>query len=228
MTEKVTIAVIGANHTPLLFKTLQSQTWKKSDTYLFFTNPESKELIKWIVDNKIVLESDKKEKEGEYAGVYISTDADKNNAVKYARKKESALLIIDTGNYITPKTVESLMLTNLPVVTPLLRQTGKLYSNYHYFVDSNGYYLESPEYYWIFDQKVKGLIEVQAINHVVLYRTSAVSLLSFSDKSGRPEYIAASACMRKFKIPQYIDNRHVYGYMSSGIDVTKETWYSEL
>ena len=122
---------------------------------------------------------------------------------------------MDCDNLIYPETLESMMNTNLPIVAPLLRCYEKpFYSNYHDAIDVNGYYIPSSFYYNILDQTVKGMIEVLVVHCAYFIRYEILDKVSYDDESYRYEYVIFSDVARKQNIPQYIDNRKIYGYVS--------------
>ena len=51
-----------------------------------------------------------------------------------------------------------------------------------------------------------------------LVRADVIPELTYEDASGRHEYVVFSDSARKASIPQYLDNRQVYGYITFGED----------
>ena len=51
-----------------------------------------------------------------------------------------------------------------------------------------------------------------------LVRADVIPELTYEDASGRHEYVVFSDSARKAGIPQYFDNRQVYGYITFGED----------
>ncbi|MFL6107076.1 MAG: methyltransferase domain-containing protein, partial [Marmoricola sp.] len=68
----------------------------------------------------------------------------------------------DVDNFVRPGVLRELVELDLPVVSPLLRHVDAAnpYSNYHLRTDANGYYLDSPEYYALLHQHLRGVTEV--------------------------------------------------------------------
>jgi len=124
------------------------------------------------------------------------------------------------------------MATNLPVVGPFLITGNSMYSNYHHRVDRNGYFLYNREYYIIYQQSLKGLIAVDVIHCTYFIRRDILGKVSYLPEENKPfkhEYVIFSENLRKAGIQQYIDNRCVYGRITSADtsdDLLKETWLS--
>ncbi len=141
----------------------------------------------------------------------------RQESVAWAKARNTHYFIADCDNFIVPDTIETLMNTGLPVVGPLLRNGDDMksfYANYHHLTDSNGYYKSSPQYYDILYQKAKGLIQVDVIHCTYLVRREVLEHASYIDGSGRYDYVIFSDTLRKKSIPQYIDNRRLYGKLT--------------
>ena len=141
----------------------------------------------------------------------------RQESVEWARAKRTHYFVVDCDNFIIPQTLEMLINTGLPVIGPLLRNgddPSSLYSNYHYATDENGYYKDSKLYFEVLYQTIKGLIEVEVIHCTYLIRNEVLASVNYDDKSGRHEYVIFSDTLRKSSIPQYIDNRHMYGKLT--------------
>ena len=141
----------------------------------------------------------------------------RQESVAWAKARKTHYFVVDCDNFIAPETLEMLFDTGLPVVGPLLRNAdnpSSFYSNYHYVTDENGYYKCSPIYYNIFNQTIKGLIEVEVIHCTYLVRYEVLDFVAYADGSTRHEYVIFSDALRKSAIPQYIDNRRIYGKLT--------------
>ena len=93
---------------------------------------------------------------------------------------------------------------------------GQFYSNYHAEIDANGYYKNCDQYHWILNRHVRGVVEVPVVHCTYLVRADVIPELTYEDDSGRHEYVIFSDSARKAGIPQYLDNRQVYGYVTFG------------
>jgi glycosyltransferase involved in cell wall biosynthesis/SAM-dependent methyltransferase len=124
--------------------------------------------------------------------------------------------VADLDNFVRPETLRELVALNLPIVAPLLRSIAPndFYSNYHAEIDANGYYKDSDQYQWILNQWLRGIHEVPVVHCTYLVRADVVRKLSYLDGSDRHEYVVFSASARKANVPQYLDNRQVYGYIT--------------
>ena len=124
--------------------------------------------------------------------------------------------VVDVDNFIKPNTLKDMVAARLPIVAPLLRHADlkSFYSNYHEKIDDRGYYLHSEEYFWLLYQRVKGLCQVPVVHCTYLVRADVIPPLSYDDGSGRHEYVIFSDSARKNGIPQYLDTREVYGYLT--------------
>ena len=122
----------------------------------------------------------------------------------------------DIDNFVTPATLRELVALELPIVAPYLRHVdqNKLYSNYHADIDANGYFRSTPRYGLIWSREIAGLIEVPVVHCTYLIRADVVPQLGYDDDSGRHEYVVFSHRARECGIPQYFDNRRIYGLLT--------------
>jgi hypothetical protein len=127
----------------------------------------------------------------------------------------------DVDNFLRPFTLRELVALNLPIVAPLLRQSNEelLYSNYHADIDDEGYYIECDAYYLIWNQKIVGVFELPVVHCTYLVRGDVISGLNYCDATSRYEYVIFSDSARRAGVPQYLDNRQVYGYLTGTEDV---------
>ncbi len=235
--EYVTIAILAKDkaHTlPLYLQCLEAQTWPKHKTYLYIrTNNNNDETV--AVLQEWIARIGK-----EYAKIYFDdSDVDvpvqqfgqhewtyerfkvlgkiRQDSVDWAYAHNSHYFVVDCDNFVGPDTLESMMQTHLPIIAPFLRCSDyekRFYSNYHETIDANGYYLASVFYYDILDQKVRGIIEVPVVHCTYFIRYNVLDKICYDDESWRYEYVIFSDSARKQNIPQYIDNRKIYGYIS--------------
>jgi hypothetical protein len=124
--------------------------------------------------------------------------------------------VVDVDNFVAPATLRALVGANQPIVGPLLRHVDENnpYSNYHEKTDAAGYFANSEEYYWLLHRRVIGLCRVDVIHCTYLVRRDAIPRLRYDDGSGRHEYVVFSDSARRAGIPQYLDTREVYGYLT--------------
>jgi hypothetical protein len=236
-TEYVTIAILAKDkaHTlPLYLACIENQTWPKDKTHLYIrtnnNNDDTAQILKnWIADVA-----------HHYAEIYFD-DTDvaepvhlckqhewtyerfkvlgkiRQDSVAWAYEHMSHYFVVDCDNFIYPDTLTTMIHTNLPIVAPFLRCSEyekRFYSNYHDAIDANGYYIPSVLYYEILDQKVRGIIEVPVVHCSYFVRYDVLDKICYDDESWRYEYVIFSDSARKQNVPQYIDNRKIYGYIS--------------
>lgn len=122
----------------------------------------------------------------------------------------------DVDNFIRPQTLSALVSLGLPVVAPFLRsiEPERYYSNYHAEIDDQGFYVDCDQYFWMLNRWVRGIVEVPVVHCTYLVRSDVIPLLSYSDGTERHEYVIFSSNARAAGISQYLDNRHVYGYIA--------------
>jgi glycosyltransferase involved in cell wall biosynthesis len=122
----------------------------------------------------------------------------------------------DVDNFLRPFALRELVALNLPIVSPLLRSSEEraLYSNYHADIDANGYYRECDQYGMILWQSVVGVLELPVVHCTYLIRAGCIPELAYQDGTRRHEYVVFSESARRAGIPQYLDNRQVYGYLT--------------
>jgi hypothetical protein len=127
---------------------------------------------------------------------------------------------VDIDNFVRPCTLRELVALGLPIVAPFLRsaEQGSYYSNYHTEIDANGYYAECDQYHWALNRWVRGLIEMPVVHCTYLVRADVVPELTYEPTAGRHEYVVFSESARRAGVPQYLDNRQVYGYLGRNDD----------
>ncbi len=133
-----------------------------------------------------------------------------------AQKGCDFYFVVDVDNFILPHTLRALVELDLPIVGPLLRHqdADNRYSNFHHEVDGNGYFIDSPQYTLLLNQTIRSVTPVKAIHCTYLVRADAIGSLKYDDQSGRHEYVIFSTSARAAGIPQYLDTRDTYGYLT--------------
>lgn len=233
--EYITIAILAKDkeHTlPLYLQCIENQTWPTEKTYLYIRTNNNNDNTAQVLRDWIKRINDR------YAHIYFDdSDVDvpvqqfgqhewnytrflvlgaiRQASVDWAYAHNSHYFVADCDNFIFPDTVECMFNTNVPIIAPLLRcYSQKYYSNYHDIVDANGYYTPSVLYYDILEQKIRGIIDVSVVHCTYFIRHDILDKVCYDDESARYEYVIFSDCARKQNIPQYIDNRKIYGYIS--------------
>jgi glycosyltransferase involved in cell wall biosynthesis len=126
----------------------------------------------------------------------------------------------DVDNFVRPCTLKELVALSLPIVAPLLRSVDESsrYSNYHADIDDNGYFRDCQQYDWILSQAITGVFELPVVHCTYLIRVDVIPALDYEDHSARHEYVIFSDRARRNGIPQYYDNRQLYGYLTLDTD----------
>lgn len=124
--------------------------------------------------------------------------------------------VSDVDNFVRPCTLRELVALNLPIVAPLLRSINPraFYSNFHAEIDADGYLQQCDQYHWILNRWVRGVLEMPVVHCTYLIRADALNELTYEDTTSRHEYVVFSHSARRANVPQYIDNRQVYGYIT--------------
>ena len=129
--------------------------------------------------------------------------------------------VCDVDNFLLPHTLKTLVSYNLPVVAPLLRyavtdeeRRHLPYSNYHFLVNDNGYFLDEINYYRVLNGEIKGLIACDVVHCTYLIRKDILPRVTYVDGTDKYEYVIFSDELRRLGIPQYLDNQEVYGYLT--------------
>lgn len=246
----VTIAILAKDksHTLTLFlECLKHQTFDKQNTYLYIRTNNNTDNTEQILKDWITSEGN------QYLGIYFnSSDVPervqdfgqhewnttrfkvlgkiRQESVDWAREHGSHYFVIDCDNFILPNTLEALLSVHLPIVAPLL-ESANAYSNYHSQIDGNGYHIPCPHYLTILNREVKGLIELPVVHCTYLIRYEYLHLMNYDDDSYRYEYVIFSDNARKKGIPQYLDNRQVYGNLTLCENISEllsEPWLSDF
>ena len=233
----VTIAILAKDkaHTlPLYLECIENQTWPASKTCLYIRTNNNKDntahiLRDWVArvgvryaniyfDDSDVEES--VEQFGQHEWNYTRFQVlgrIRQDSVNWAKEHNSHYFVVDCDNFISHDTLKTMVQLRLPIVAPFLRcctYENRFYGNYHEAIDVNGYYAPSMLYYDILEQRVKGIIEVSVVHCAYFIRHEVLDTVCYDDGSGRYEYVIFSHFAREQHIPQYIDNRKIYGYMS--------------
>jgi len=135
---------------------------------------------------------------------------------KVSKHKCDFYFTADVDNFIRPFTLRDLVSLNLTIVAPLIRHCEEkfLYSNYHADIDHNGYYRACDPYRLILEQKIVGVFELPVVHCTYLIRADVIPWLNYCDATTRHEYVIFSDSARVAGVPQYLDNRQVYGYLT--------------
>jgi hypothetical protein len=146
----------------------------------------------------------------------------RQKSIDFAITEKADYFVADADNLICPETINSIRSTGLPVVAPLLHICNEtsMYSNYHTAVDANGYFVndEIGLYNNLLYQHIKGIVEVPVVHCTYFIKNEVLPYVSYDDDSYRFEYVVFSDTLRKAGIPQYLDNRKIYGQLSFSVN----------
>jgi len=149
----------------------------------------------------------------------------RQDSVNHAMKLGAHYFVADCDNFIVPSTLERMLeQKDLGVVAPML-VTKTAYSNFHYDVDANGYLKDHPNYLKLLNRIISGCIDVKVVHCTYFIANHLLFRINYDDKSARYEYVIFSDELRKHGIPQYLDNRQYYGFLTfadTEADFTKE------
>lgn len=161
----------------------------------------------------------------------------RESSIEHARQVGTDFYFVaDCDNWLLPHTLEALVRPGLPVVAPLLRhqEPTRIYSNFHHKVSPIGWFdPEAPGYHEIWGQSRKGFIDVECVHCTYLVRRDVLPLVYYEDPhypalGNRYDYVVFSEAMRNAQIPQFLDNRDVYGWLSLDEVVGDiEAWWRE-
>lgn len=234
-TDYITIAILAKDkaHTlPFLLQCIENQTWPASKTYIYIRTNNNNDNTKQILEEWVQKVQDR------YPKIYFNGDdveqpvqqygqhewnctrfkvlgKIRQDSLNWAYENNSHYFVVDCDNFIQPNTIQAMFNTQLPIVAPfLICSTWYGYSNYHAAVDASGYFASCDQYMHIYHRIAPGTFEVPVVHCCYFICHDVLPLISYDDNSYRYEYVIFSDSARKNNIPQYIDNREVYGYIS--------------
>lgn len=255
--DTITIAILAKDkaHTlPLYLKCIEQQTWPAHKTNLYIrTNNNNDKTVE-------ILTAWVEKVRARYAAIYFDkTDVVqpvqkygqhewnverfkvlgkiRQESVDWARSMRSHYFVVDCDNFIKPHTLEKIAETNLTIVSPFMicyqmqDVKNSLYSNYHAAISEDGYFADCQEYYLLWNQKIKGLIDLPVVHCAYFIRYDVLEKISYDDGTHRYEYVIFSDVARKQKISQYLDNREVYGFITFAENesvLLTEPWLQEF
>ena len=216
---------------PTYLKCIYEQTYNKKNIHLYIRTNDNKDKTPSILKEFIDAHKD------EYASIYyddtdICSDLKKyeehewnphrfsvlgkirQESIDYAIKHAADYFVADCDNFIIPTTIQKMYnMRSLGVISPMLKSEN-VYSNFHYTVDGNGYFVEHPEYYNIYYQVKKGIFTVGVVHCVYFIHNDTLKDIVYLDGSNRHEYVIFSDTLRNKKINQWLDNTERYGTVS--------------
>ena len=145
----------------------------------------------------------------------------RQEGIEDAQRLNAWYFVVDVDNFLLPGTLKALVEANKSVIAPLLRyavaqgeETHAGYANFHHPVTENGYYQDSEEYFALLNGAIRGVYPVDLVHCTYLIRPDILPLVQYQDGTEDYEYVIFSRNLRKQDIPQYLDNRQIYGYLT--------------
>jgi hypothetical protein len=232
---RVLLAIVARQNEeelPLYLKCIEALDYPKSSIVLFIQIQDSSDgterLLREWVDRTGYLYGDIEFNTKDVSPVEPFGDRRRGRTAPYSIRhaRELSMLstlrhrcefhfVVDVGNFVRACTLRELVSLNLPIVAPFLRSSraDELYANYHADIDGDGYYKDCDQYVWALNRWVRGVLEMPVVNGTYLVRADVLSELVYDDGADRHEYVIFSESARKNSVPQYLDNRQLYGYV---------------
>jgi len=155
----------------------------------------------------------------------------RQESLKYAEAIGSDFYFCsDVDNFLKSNTLASLIFESKPVIAPLLRCVvpkkwkptlleNNNFSNFHDEVDMNYWYKPTDRYYKILKEEIRGVFEVPLIHCSYLIRSDVFKKINYNYLEGDWEYKNFSRSCAKNGIPQFIDARETYGFLTLSNDI---------
>jgi len=250
--DTVTVAILAkdkAHALPLYLSCLEEQTWPAEKTHLYIrtnnNNDETAEILReWLsrvghrycsvyFDDTNVPQKVEFFKPHEWNWIRFKVLGKiRQDSLKWAKDKHSHYFVSDCDNFILPNTIEEVVKTNLPIVAPFLKNDNEpKYYNYFAGIDSDGQAAYTPHDMQIFNQEIKGLFDLPIVECTYFIHHNVLDEMCYDDDSHRYEFIIFSQNARQKGIPQYVDNRQIFGYITVAEtldELIKEPWIGEL
>lgn len=241
--ETVLIAILvrdKAHTLPLFLKCIELQTWPKRQTGIYIRENDSSdgssEILKsWADKHRNAPESERyREIYEDYSSVPGAADDPshdwsasrfeklakiRRDSIDYADSNcYDAYFVVDADNFIRKEVLSNLMrLRHLGIVAPYLKLPGYLYSNYHFHVNEYGYYKGGSSqhlYDIVHNQTMRGLVDCQVVHCAYIISREFYDKAQYTDGTDSHEYVILSRNLRAAKLPQYLDNREVWGSLT--------------
>lgn len=158
-----------------------------------------------------------------YKSLYDFYIGDFNNFIKSGC---DYYFFIDSNVVITDQTVlKKLLSYNKPVIAPMLRKSGKLWTNFWGDIDSERFYKKSPDYFSIIDRNRTGCWNVPYITSCFLIRKDKLLAIidNLSNITNESEQIDIDMriceLFREQNIFMYVSNTDVFGFIERKIKI---------
>ncbi len=124
--------------------------------------------------------------------------------------------VADCDNILTPPTLEILLNEKKPMIAPMLKPfplKTQYYSNFFAKVNSDGFYLDDPDYFRIRFNQITGTFKVPLIHCTYLIESQCLNKLRYWDKTETYEFVILAKWARMANIDQYISNLVNFGWL---------------
>ena len=87
---------------------------------------------------------------------------------------------------------------------------------------------------WVLNRWIRGVQEMPVVHNTYLIRADVLCHLTYNDETPRHNYVVFSESARKAGVPQYLDNRQIYGYIKlneepdNSIDIARALLHRDL
>ena len=232
----IVVAILAKNNEislPFYLQCIYNQTYDKSFIHLYirtndnidntqdiildFINTYGHEYASICYNDTDITEELKKYKNYEWNKLRFHILGEiRQESINHAIKFNAHYFVVDCDNFIIPSTIENMMKNkNMGIISPMLKNgSSDITNNFYYDVDKNGYFKDNKNNYSILNHDIFGLIRVCCVYSAYFIPKTYLSLACYNDDSDRAEYVIFSESLRKYSIPQYIDNTEEYGYIS--------------
>jgi len=138
----------------------------------------------------------------------------RQDSINYAETCGFHYFVADCDNFVTPNTLKTMYDNkNYKVIGPMLpTQTG--YSNFHYEVDSAGYFKNHDNYTKLLRKQLVGVHPVAVIHCTYFINNNTLKDVIYDDGTQRHEYVIFSETLRKKNIGQYLINDDFFGMLT--------------
>jgi hypothetical protein len=129
--------------------------------------------------------------------------------------------VVDCDNFITPATLQHLIMQRKPIIAPMLRAIPDPTNNYSNFfgeINEDGYFQDDDRYWSVLRRDVIGTIQVPVIHCTYLIDLTYLDKITYVDDTDDYEFIIFSRSARDNGVPQYICNELNFGTIFHCLD----------
>lgn len=235
----------------LYLKCLLNQTFPKSRIRLWVRTNDNKDETKEILD-KFIRDHGYKYKSIYYD--YSNIDSSlkgyeehewnstrfgllgriRQESIEYTKEHNAHYVVVDCDNFLAPHVLQSMYDDrHLGLIGPMLRLAeDRGYANFHHKSCPLGYMdTDDPIYWQILKKEITGKIKVATLHCTYLIRNSLLDYARYVDETEDWEYIVFSNSLKKYNIPQYMDNSTFQGLLylnTADCGRSYDQWFEEI